>query len=114
MGMTKIEQTLAALKDHEDTGSYMSLYVALRLVINANKMEPQNVSPLLHGLSKTVLEPLFLQVEKHLQELRTEQEQEKAEQDKKLEMCDAPKEKKEELGKVIFVDFIKKKRALAS
>jgi len=99
--ITKLEQTLIALKDHEETGNYKSLYVALKLVIHANKTEPQNVSPLLRGLSKTVLEPIFLQIEKSLQELNPE------------EPNPEPTKKKEKPGQVIFVDFSNKKRLAA-
>jgi len=92
--ITKLEDALKHLKNHEDTGNYTSLYAALKLVIEANKKEPTNIDPLIRSLSFTVLEPLYIQIEKHLEDLQ-------------------PNEPsvKEKMGQVIFVDFAKRKRA---
>lgn len=97
--IANLEDALMALKNHEDTGNYTSLYAALGMIIKANKTTPGEVDPLVRGLSNTVLEPLYLQIEKHLQDLHEEQKP-------------APKEQ-EELGQVIFVDFARKKRSAA-
>ena len=91
--MTKMEEALKSLKHHQETGNYMSLYLALGLIIRANRDEPGSVDPLMRSLNYAVLEPLYIQVEKHLEDLR-------------------PKEVEEEkLGEVIFINFAKKKRA---
>jgi hypothetical protein len=89
--MTKLETALKALKDHEETGDYLALYKALQLVIEANKREPENVSPLVRGITSAVLEPLYLQIEKYLEETR-------------------PREKGDPCN-VIFVDFAKSRAA---
>lgn len=89
--ITKLEKALDKLKQHQDTGDYESLYVALNVIIQANKNEPENVDPLIRGLTTSVLEPLYLQVEKHLEE-------------------DRPK-KEDDPCNVIFVDFARKKAA---
>lgn len=91
--MNKLEEALRLFKNHQETGDYVSLHKALKLVIEANKKEPENVSPLMRSLSFTILEPLYLQIEKHLQDIHPE----------------APKSKND--GEVIFVDFAKRKRA---
>jgi RNAse (barnase) inhibitor barstar len=90
--ITELETALLELKKHKETGDYTALYEALKLVIQANKKEPKNVDPLIRGLTNAVLEPLFIQVEKHLNDLR-------------------PREETENPGKVIFVDFAKGKAA---
>ena len=89
------ENALLALKKYEDTGDSTSLYTALKLVVNANKREPENVHPLIRGLSNSVLEPLLIQIEKSLEDIRPKEEG----------------EKKDKLGDVIFVDFVNRKRA---
>lgn len=95
--ITKLEEALKALKDHEETGNYTALYAGLKLIIQANKSEANEIDPLMRSVTFTVLEPLFLQVEKHLQDAVPEE----------------PEIEKEELGKVIFVDFAKRKRLAA-